>query len=121
MAKQVQLRPRRIFSEEVRRKVVSDFEMGRKRLCTIVREYGVCSTTVYNWVNRYSTLLKSSPSLHITMEDEAKKQAALEKRLAELERTIGQKQVQIELLEQVIALAGKELKMDLKKSFATRP
>jgi uncharacterized coiled-coil protein SlyX len=55
------------------------------------------------------------------MEDEAKKQAALEKRLAELERTIGQKQVQIELLEQVIALAGKELKMDLKKSFATRP
>ncbi|RYZ45088.1 MAG: transposase [Sphingobacteriales bacterium] len=120
MAKRIQLRPRRTFSEDVKRKVVSDIEMGRKGISTVVREYGVCSASVYNWINKFSTFLKSSPPVRITMEDEFQKQQQLEKRLTELERLLGQKQVQVEFLEQLIALAGKELKMDLKKSFATR-
>ena len=42
------------------------------------------------------------------------------KRLAELERIIGQKQMQIDYLEKMIELASDELQTDIKKNFGTQ-
>jgi uncharacterized coiled-coil protein SlyX len=42
-----------------------------------------------------------------------------EKRIAELERVLGQKQMQIDYLEKMMELAGDELNIDIKKNFNT--
>lgn len=44
-----------------------------------------------------------------------------EKRIAELERLLGRKQITIEFLEKVIDLANDHYKTDLKKNSATKP
>jgi hypothetical protein len=46
---------------------------------------------------------------------------ALRKRVAELERLLGQKQIQLEYLEQIIAQASASYGVDLKKNSAMKP
>lgn len=54
------------------------------------------------------------------MEDSSsKKLKELNKRIADLERTLGQKQIKIDFLEKMIELAKEELGIDLKKNFST--
>ena len=54
------------------------------------------------------------------MESEAHKTQCLQAQVAELERIVGQKQLQIDYLEQLIELASKELKVDIRKNFVTQ-
>lgn len=54
------------------------------------------------------------------MEDSSsKKLKELNKRIADLERTLGQKQIKIDFLEKMIELAKEELGIDFKKNFST--
>jgi transposase len=53
----------------------------------------------------------------VQMESEAARNLALEKRNAELERIIGQKQLQLDYYEKLISVASAELDMDIKKNF----
>jgi len=45
----------------------------------------------------------------------------LQLRLAELERIIGQKQLQIDYLEKIIELGSEEVGIDIKKKYSTEP
>jgi transposase len=54
------------------------------------------------------------------MESEARKTKLLHSRIAELERIVGQKQIEINFLNELIQTAGAELKVDLKKTFCTK-
>ena len=45
---------------------------------------------------------------------------ALENRIKELERIVGQKQISIDYLECMLEVAKKELGIDIKKNFATQ-
>ena len=45
----------------------------------------------------------------------------MQKRIAELERTLGQKQILIEFKDKMIELAEETYKVDIKKKFGTRP
>ena len=53
------------------------------------------------------------------MESEEQKTLFYKEKVAELERMVGTKQIEIEFLNKIIELASKELKMDLKKTFST--
>lgn len=46
---------------------------------------------------------------------------ALQKRIAELERIVGQKQVLLDFKEKMIELAEEEYKIDIKKKFTDKP
>jgi len=48
-----------------------------------------------------------------------KRIAELKKKIADLERTLGQKQIQIEYLEALVDVAKEDLGVDLKKKGAT--
>jgi transposase len=54
------------------------------------------------------------------MESESKKTERLMSQLADLERVVGQKQIQIDYLEKLIEIASSELGVDLKKNFDTK-
>ena len=56
----------------------------------------------------------------VQMESESQRTMALLKRVAELERIVGQKQLELDFLEKLVQISSKELKIDLKKNFGIK-
>ena len=113
---QINQKYNRTFSESFKRKKVKEIESK----CLTVQEvsdlYEVSRTAIYKWIHQYSKQEKGVKMV-IEMESEALKTKQLKKRLAELERIVGQKQMLIDLLEKTIDLASQEVGYDLKKKY----
>ncbi len=121
MEKKTQLRPKKYFSEAVKKQVVKDIEQG---LCTVLRasqELCVHQTTIYPWIYKYSRYLQRNRIMVVQEKSEAYQSKELEKRIQELEASLGRKQLEIELLNKVIELANDEYKTDLKKNLQKKP
>jgi len=114
------LRPLRVFSESLKRKVVSDIESGKVNVATVSREFNVSQQSVYNWLNKYSRHLHSSTKIVIEMESEEYKRKEMERRIKELEAALGRKQLEVDFLNKMIELGKEQLGVDLKKKFDTR-
>jgi transposase len=107
---------RRTFSEELKRKIVKEFESGKVRISELCRAYDISDTSIYNWVKKYSPYTQRGEQIIVESKSETRRVLELSKKTSELERVIGQKQITIEYLEKVISLANKELGVDLKKN-----
>ena len=55
----------------------------------------------------------------VEFESEHERSKKLQARVAELERIVGQKQMEIDFLEKVIEIGSEELEVDIKKKFST--
>lgn len=110
------LRPLRVFSESLKRKVVSDIESGKVNVATVSREFNVSQQSVYNWLNKYSRHLHSSTKIVIEMESEEYKRKEMERRKKELEAALGRKQLEVDFLNKMIELGKEQLGVDLKKN-----
>lgn len=115
------LTQRRIFSDDLKRKVVKDIEYRKVSIASVTREYLISPQTVYRWINKYSRHLQSGKTLVVQMESEQYRSKELEKKVAQLEAALGRKQMEIDFLNKLIDIAGDELKVDLKKNFCTPP
>jgi transposase-like protein len=113
-------RQNRIFSEEIRKQVVRDIEKGRCTVTQATRELSVSYTSIYKWMYRYSVYLHKDRVLVVEDKSEAYRSNELQKRIKELEAALGRKQMEIDLLNKVLELAGKEQNIDLKKNFLSR-
>lgn len=111
----VSLRPRRIFSDKLKKKVVKDIEQGKVNVVGASREYQVSGTTIYQWLKQYSAYLHSSTTLVMQMDSEQYRSKELEKKVAELEAALGRKQLEIDYLNKLIEIA-KDSGIDLKKN-----
>lgn len=111
------LKPRRIFSEEMKQEIVVQIEKNKISVSSASREYGVDRTAIYNWLNKYSRTLKRGQVIVVEKESEQRKNEELRAKIAELERVIGQKQMEIDFLNKVIEIGSQEVKMDIKKKF----
>lgn len=111
------LKPRRIFSVEMKREIVKQIEENKIGVVTASREYGVNRTSVYNWLNKYSRTLKRGQTIVVEKESEQRKNEELRAKIAELERIIGRKQMEIDFLNKVIEIGSEEVKVDIKKKF----
>jgi transposase len=76
---------------------------------------------VYKWLAKYSVHYQKGSKMVIEMESEATKTQALLARQAELERIVGQKQMEIDFLNRLLLIASEELKVDIKKRFLDPP
>jgi transposase len=83
----------------------------------ICRAYEVSRAAVYRWIRKYSTLISAGERVVVEKESEAVKTLAMIHKVAELERIVGQKQLQIDYLERVVELGNLEVGFDLKKKF----
>ncbi|MBE7172670.1 MAG: transposase [Williamsia sp.] len=109
------LKPRRIFSEKLKRKIVKDIEQGKVNVTGVCREYEVSNVSVYVWLKKFSSHLHSSSTLVMQMDSEQYRTKELEKKVAELEAALGRKQLEIEYLNKLIDIASRDLAVDLKK------
>jgi len=113
------IRNNRYFSQEFKVQKVKEIEQNLIGVSELSKLYGVSSTAIYKWIYKYSSNLKKGITQVIEMESESRKAKHLQERLSELERIIGQKQLQIDYLEKVIEFSSEELGLDIKKKFVT--
>ena len=107
----------RIFSADFKKEKVKEIEKGVLSITTLCKLHSVSRTSVYKWIYLYSTVEKGVKTV-IQMESEQHKTLYLQQRLAELERIIGQKQMEIDFLNKTLEISSEEVGYDLKKKYA---
>ena len=117
----LQIRERRIFSEEVKRKAVKALTSKRTTIRELMIEHQVSHQAIYSWLYKYSPYHEQKCTLVVQMKSEEIKNHELQQRLAELERIVGQKQLEIDFLNKLLEVGSTELGFDLKKSFNSLP
>ena len=111
---------RRIFSEELKRKVVKQYEKGEMTVLELSRFYEVSKTVVYRWIYKYSKFQKQSIKIVEMAKSSTQKIKELELKVKELERIVGVKQINIDFLDKMIEIAKKDYDIDIKKNFYTQ-
>ena len=117
----LQIRERRIFSEELKKKVVKDLTSNRTTIKALMTEHQVSHQAVYSWLYKYSPYHQQKCTLVVQMKSEEAKKMELQQRIAELERIVGQKQLEIDFLNKLLEISSSELGFDVKKSFSSPP
>lgn len=115
----VKERQYRHFSEEFKRKKVNEIERSVTSVAEVSREYQVSRTAIYVWIGQYSRMRKKQERFVLETLSDTRKITALKEKVKELERIVGQKQIQIDFFGKMIELAEGEYGIDIKKKYST--
>lgn len=85
----------------------------------VCREYEVSSWAVYKWIYKYSRYRQKQVRLIIEPMSDTNKIKELEKKVRELERLVGQKQIQLEFQNKLIEVAEEMYSVDIKKKLGS--
>ena len=110
----------RRFSESFKREKVKEITENRATISDICRANEVSYTAVNQWIKLYSNTKRPSRTI-VESKSDTTKILALQKKIAELERLIGQKQVMIDFQEKMIEIAEETYQVDIKKKFGAKP
>lgn len=116
----LELRQQRVFSEDFKKRKVQELIEKQITVSGLARLYGITRTSVYNWLYLYSPNHQRGTTLVAQMESESYKTKRLQQQVAELERIVGQKQLEIDFLGKLLEIGSQELGFDLKKNFSTK-
>jgi transposase len=114
------IKRRRTFSVVLKQEKVKQLEDKLITVGQICKLYQVSKTAVYRWVWLYGSLKQRGEHVVVEKESEANKVLELLKKVAELERLLGQKQVEVEYLKKVVEFGSEITKTDIKKKFNTQ-
>jgi transposase len=114
------LKTQRYFSSEFKKGKVKELVEKQITISQLSRIYEVSRQSIYRWLYRYSTHHQKKTTLVVQMESESYKTGRLQQKVAELERKIGQKQLEIDFLNKLLEIGSEELGFDLKKNFSTK-
>jgi transposase len=117
----IRARQLRTFSEEFKRQKVQEIEQRITTIREISKQYEVNPSAIRKWLIRYSTTYTIGIRTIVESESDTKKLIELQKKIAELERLIGQKQIQLDFKDKMIELAEEYYRIDIKKKFESRP
>lgn len=116
----VQEKRLRTFSESFKRAKVRELELGKTRIGELCKEYDVSNVSVYKWIAKFGTMKKGNQErIIVEAESDTRQLLELKKRIADLERMIGQKQILLDFKDKMIELAEEEYGVDIKKKFST--
>lgn len=114
-------RQNRYFSNSFKKQKVKEIEQNLVTIAEISREYQVSRSSIYKWIYKFSKHRKKGVKQVIESMSDTKKIAALKKQIKELERKVGQKQIEIEFKEKMIELAEEQYGIDIKKNSGSKP
>jgi transposase-like protein len=111
----------RSFSTELKQKIVREIEQKKISIAEVSRVYDVRQNNISKWMKKYGT--KKTPGVRtiVELESDTARLIAMQKKIAELEQLVGQKQIEIEFQNKMIELAEKEYNVDIKKKLKTKP
>jgi transposase len=119
MKRKVQIRKIRSYSVGFKKKIVSDYESGKFSVLQLEKLHRISNVSIYKWIYKFSTFNQEGYRIVEMKESSAQRMKDQSSRIKELERLVGQKQIQIEYYEKVLELAKEEYDIDLKKNFDT--
>jgi len=105
----LEIKQRRVFSEEFKKYKVKELIEKKITVRQLSRLYEVSVVAIYKWLYKYSVHYQQRTKLVIEMESEAYKTMQLLQRVAELERVIGQKQLEIDFLNKLLEIGSEEM------------
>ena len=108
----------RFFSEQLRKKIVHEYETGKMTVLELSRFYSVSTTSIYKWIVKYSNYEKQSIQIVEMKGSSTNRIKELEQKVKELERIVGVKQIKIDFLEKMTEISKEEYGVDLKKNFS---
>lgn len=113
------IRKQRVYSEEFKRQLVSDFESGKFSVPQLEKLHKVSNGSIYRWIYKYSTFNEKGFRVVEMKDSSDKKLKELEQKIKDLEQVVGQKQIKIDYLEKMMDIAKDELDIDIKKNYNT--
>lgn len=113
---QVDLKRHTNYSEEFKRSKVRDLAQKKIRVCELSKLYGLSKSSIYKWIYLYSDTPRGTKTV-VEMDSEYMRTQSLLHKVAELERLLGQKQVEIAYLEKGYELLSEEYGFDVKKKY----
>lgn len=116
----LEIKQRRFFSEEFKKAKVKEIVEKRITIRELGKLYEVSREAIYKWLYKYSPHHKQKTIFVVQMESEEHKTKYFMQRVAELERVVGQKQLEVDFLNKLMEIASVELGFDLKKNFSAK-
>jgi transposase len=113
-------RQMRSFSEDFKRQKVRELEQKITTISEICKQYEVSKQAVRKWLIKYSTSYCIGIRTIVESESDTKKLLELQKKIAALERLVGQKQIQLDFTNKMIELAEEHYGIDIKKKFENK-
>ncbi len=113
------IRKRRVFTNEFKCELVSEFETGKYSVRELEKLHGIANKVIYSWIYKFSTFNAKGYRVVEHKDSSKHKVKELERRIKELESIVGRKQINIDYLEKMIEIAKEELDIDIKKNFDT--
>jgi transposase len=114
-------RRRRVFSDEFKKKKVREIERKQTTVSEISRTYDVRPWAVRLWLYKYGSNSTKGVKLIVEEESDTRKIKELQSKIAELERMLGQKEVQLIFQDKLIEIAEETYGIDIKKNSGTKP
>ena len=111
----------RHFSENFKKEKVQEIEIGISKVADICKQYEVSRVNVYRWIHKYGSMKQKKERIIVESQSDTKELLELKKKIAELERIVGQKQILLDFKDKMIEIAEETYKVDIKKKFGTRP
>lgn len=106
----------RYFSDSFKKKKVKELEQNLTTVVEISRTYEVSRSAVYKWLDKFSTMRKKGIRQVVEPASDTRKLKELKERIIQLERLVGQKQIQLEFSQKMIELAEQKYGIDIKKN-----
>ena len=107
---------RRVFSEGFKRDKVRLYETGKMSISQLSKLYEISETALYKWVDKYRTT-PSSQRIVIETDSDYLQLKSLQKRVDNMERLIGNQQIQIDYQKAMISSASDHYEEDIEKKF----
>ncbi len=108
----------RRFSENFRKEKVRELELGIVSIRDLRQQYQVSDMAVRRWIAKFSSMKEKKERLIVESQSDTIQLLELKKKIAELERVVGQKQLLIDFQQKMIELAEEEYRVDIKKKFS---
>jgi transposase len=114
-------RRNRSFSENFKKEKVREIELGRTQVSELRKQYELSPTSIYRWIAKFGTMSKKPERTIVESQSDTKELLALKKKIAELERIVGQKQILLDFKDKMIEIAEEMYGVDIKKKLSTKP
>lgn len=112
-------RQARRFSDNFKIQKVREIETGKTKVSEVCKLYEVTATNVYKWLHKFGSMKNRQERTIVENDSDTKQLLELKKKVAELERIIGQKQILIDFKDKMIEIAEQTYGVDIKKKFST--
>ena len=117
----IEQRRKRKFSESFKIQKVRDLEMKKVSIQELCKVYEVSETSIRRWIDKYCQSRDKPERIVVETDSDTREILALRKKVAELERLIGQKQILLEFKDKMIEIAEDMYGVDIKKKLSTKP